>query len=92
MVVAKSIGADYVDLNRESVNYLNAIGEANVAVYNLIPTDFTHLNAAGSVLFGNMVSLLLNKRHDAWKYKEWTKPNSTIATDIEHGTFILPTV
>lgn len=90
IAVAKEISADYIDLNRASTNYLNAIGATNASLYNLIPTDFTHLNVHGQTVFGNMVSLLLNSLWDKEKYEEWTTPNKTIATDIEQGIFIFP--
>jgi hypothetical protein len=59
IAVAKSIGISYIDLNEASTKYLDAIGSANAATFNRIPTDFTHLNPAGSVVFGDMVSFLL---------------------------------
>src|ERR1700712_2873101 len=59
IAVAQSMGVDYIDLNEESTNYLDAIGSADAATYNRVPNDFTHLNPSGSVVFGDMVSLLL---------------------------------
>jgi len=91
-VAAASISADVVDLNRASTDYLNAIGPTDGHEYNLNPTDYTHLSKAGSILFGNIVSILLNGEKDSVKYCEWTSPNQTIAADIEKGVFILPTV
>ncbi|RAL58149.1 hypothetical protein DID88_002353 [Monilinia fructigena] len=91
--VAKSIGAFYIDLNRASTDYLNDIGATNAATYNRIATDFTHLNAAGSVLFGNMVSGLIRNEvgtSSGIDIKTYTKQNATIAADIASGTYILP--
>ncbi|KAH8601070.1 carbohydrate esterase family 12 protein [Bisporella sp. PMI_857] len=88
---AKSIKADYIDLNRASTTYLNAIGEANGHEYNLTPNDNTHLSKAGSVLFGNIVSILLNGLVRE-SYGEWTSPNRTIEQFIKKGEFILPSV
>ena len=71
--------------------YLNAIGLSDATEYNLNPTDFTHLNAAGSVVFGNMVSVLLNGESSA-DFAQWTVPDATIAQDIANGIFVLPSV
>jgi len=89
ITVAKSLKASVVDLNKGSTNYLNSIGQAHAAEYNLIPTDNTHLNVYGQALFGNMVSLLMNGIKAAG-LKEWTTPNTTIAKAIQEGVFILP--
>jgi hypothetical protein len=91
IAVAKSLNAFVVDLNKGSTDYLNAIGQAHAAEYNLIPTDYTHLNVYGQALFGNMVSLLMNGIKAAC-FDEWTTPNATIAKAIQEGVFILPSV
>lgn len=91
IAVAKSLNAFVVDLNKGSTDYLNAIGQADAAEYNLTPTDYTHLNVYGQALFGNMVSLLMNGIKTAC-FKEWTTPNATIAKAIQEGVFILPSV
>ncbi|QSZ36344.1 hypothetical protein DSL72_006220 [Monilinia vaccinii-corymbosi] len=91
--VAKSIGAFYIDLNRASTDYLNAIGAKNAATYNLAPKDFTHLNAAGSVLFGNMVGGLISTAVGSslgFPMSNYISLNRTIAMDIGTGTYILP--
>ncbi|CAD6442356.1 34a3d1d4-a424-4dc3-98f2-38355fdef018 [Sclerotinia trifoliorum] len=93
IAVAKSIGAFYIDLNRASTDYVNAIGATNAETYNLIPTDFTHMNEAASVLFGNMVSGLIGKSVGSapgFDIKTYTTPNATIAKDIASGTYIFP--
>ncbi|EUC28923.1 carbohydrate esterase family 12 protein [Bipolaris zeicola 26-R-13] len=59
--VAKQIGAQYIDLNAASTKYLNAIGPDKAHTYNLSPSDNTHLNDGGSIVFGNMVALLMNE-------------------------------
>jgi len=91
-VAAAAISADIVDLNQASTNYLDAIGPVDGPAYNLNPDDFTHLSVAGSILFGNIVSILLNALPDAGKFSAWTTPNATIAKDIKNGVFILPSV
>lgn len=90
--MAKSLGAVYADLNRVSTDYLNAIGPENGHKYNLNPDDNTHINKAGSVLFGNIVSDLLLEGPGSKKFKQWTGSNATIVRDIKAGVFILPDV
>lgn len=64
-------------------------------LYNLIPTDNTHLNKAGSLVFGNMVSGLIDeamKTEHGHGIEVYTHPNETIWEAIEAGRFILPSV
>jgi lysophospholipase L1-like esterase len=89
--VASSTGIDYIDLNAASTKYLDTIGKANATTYNLIPTDNTHLNPTGSVVFGAMVSwLMTTTTRSSWDIKQYTKPNSTIVDAIERGIYIYP--
>lgn len=41
--------------------YLDAIGPIDGVQYNRISTDYAHMNAAGGVVFGNMVAELISK-------------------------------
>jgi len=79
-----------VDLNRVSTDYLNAIGPDNGHKYNLNPDDNTHINKAGSVLFGNIVSDLVISGSGSANFKQWITPNATIVKDLKAGVFILP--
>jgi hypothetical protein len=91
IAVAQSIGVDYIDLNEASTNYLDAIGSADAATYNRVPNDFTHLNPSGSVVFGDMVSLLLRTTTKVGKVlSEYTCPNPKVETAIEKGVYIFP--
>lgn len=91
IAVAKSIGISYIDLNEASTKYLDAIGSANAATFNRIPTDFTHLNPAGSVVFGDMVSFLLTSTTKAGKYlSQYTRPDPKVVAAIEQGKYIFP--
>jgi hypothetical protein len=76
-VVAQSLNAWLVDLNRASVDHLNAIGAQNATLYNLTPTDFTHLNEYGQAVFGNIVSLLMDNLKGG-DFETWTSPDETI--------------
>ncbi|KAF8860535.1 SGNH hydrolase [Acephala macrosclerotiorum] len=93
IAVANSINAAYIDLNEASIKYLDSIGAADAATYNRIPTDFTHLNPVGSVVFGDMVSWLIT---ETTKYGEvvgvYTRPNRTVVEAIESGSYIYPSL
>lgn len=89
--VAESLGVDYIDLNEASTKYLDAIGQNDSATYNRIPTDYTHLNPNGSILFGNMVSwLLLTTTSLSKELCAYTVPSPEIVRAITSGTYIYP--
>jgi len=93
IAAANAIGAAYIDLNKASVAYLNSIGKSNAQLYNRIPTDGTHLNVAGAILFGNMVSILMDEAVTSlhgYSLTPYTHPNATVAAAIKSGTFLLP--
>lgn len=87
---AKSSGAKIIDLNAASTKYLNAIGPDNAATYNLNPTDFTHLNDEGSVVFGNLVAILIDEA--VQEVKKYVKPVHEIATALESGAYYYPKI
>lgn len=63
--------------------------------YNLTPDDNTHLNTAGNILFGNMVSWLLTTgetvpAEQAVFFQAYTAPQDDIAAAFESGEYILP--
>lgn len=73
----------YLDLNRQSLWYVNNIGEEASHVYNLHPDDNTHLNDYGSMVFGRMMAdLLLEKRECL---ESCIHPNKTLSDDIWAG-------
>lgn len=82
--------ADIIDLNAASTKYLNSIGADNAATYNLNPTDFTHLNAEGSVVFGNLVAQLIDV--EVPEVKKYVVPVKKVAAALNAGTYIFPTV
>lgn len=90
IIAANAIDARYIDLNKGSVAYLEAIGLENATKYNLVEGDFTHLNAAGSVVFGNLVSGLLGELGK--EFSAYTVEDAEIAAAIKAGEFILPSV
>jgi lysophospholipase L1-like esterase len=85
---AKKSKAVMIDLNAASTKYLNAIGSEKAATYNLNPTDFTHLNAQGSVVFGNMVATLIKEKIPS--LNSYIKPVKEVEQAIKKGTYILP--
>jgi lysophospholipase L1-like esterase len=87
---AERTGAHIIDLNAASTLYLNQIGPENAAEYNLGPTDFTHLNGEGSVVFGNQVAMLI--REEVPELAEWIEPVHEIQKALEEGKFIFPEV
>jgi len=56
---AASTGVTLLDLNDVSRKYVQAIGSSNADKYNLAQGDRTHLNAAGTVVFGRIVADLI---------------------------------
>ncbi|KAF3053571.1 hypothetical protein E8E11_011844 [Didymella keratinophila] len=82
--------ADIIDLNAASTKYLNAIGADNAATYNLNPTDFTHLNAEGSVVFGNVVAQLIDA--EVPEVKKYVVPVKKVAKALDEGKYIFPAV
>jgi hypothetical protein len=59
IAAGEAVGARVLDLNSASLSYVEAIGSTDAQTYNLNPTDMTHLNDWGSVVFGRMVADLL---------------------------------
>lgn len=85
---AKQSGADIIDLNAASTKYLNAIGPGNAATYNLVPADFTHLNGEGSVVFGNLVAMLIDEEVPG--LGRWVRPVKRIELALKKGEYIYP--
>lgn len=59
IAVGESTGTQVVNLNTASQKYIQAIGTVNADKYNLDTDDRTHVNDAGSVVFGRIVADLL---------------------------------
>lgn len=83
--VAAASHVELIDLNAASRRYVQAIGSADADMYNLVPTDRTHLNAHGSVVFGRIVADLL-LRSDEALYK-WISRNDTLSGMIAEGVY-----
>jgi len=65
------------------VDYCNAIGPEAAWKYNLNPTDYTHLDTKGSVVFGRLVSDLLVRRYG--DIGAVTRRNGTLSREIWQG-------
>jgi hypothetical protein len=72
-----------IDLNGASLKYVDTIGEEAAHTYNLSPSDNTHLNAWGEVVFGRMVSDLIVEALPC--LKKWIVPNETLSDEIWSG-------
>lgn len=90
--VAAATNSAFIDLNKASVDYLNAIGQENAQQYNLQPTDRTHLNWVGSVVFGNLVGALIEESTIGRKVEDWIKVDNKIVKSIKKGEFVFPSV
>jgi hypothetical protein len=81
--VAETNSIKFIDLNIASENYVNAIGKEAASKYNWGPSDWTHLNEWGGVVFGRLVSDLLIEKFP--ELQEVTKPNATLSALIREG-------
>lgn len=83
--LALSLRSRWIDLNKASTDYCNAIGPAASWVYNLqdVANDTTHLDDWGSVVFGRLVSDLMVKKYKDIRF--WTTPNATLTYELQHG-------
>ncbi|KAH8723481.1 SGNH hydrolase-type esterase domain-containing protein [Phaeosphaeriaceae sp. PMI808] len=82
---ASKSSAKMIDLNAASTKYLNAIGAEKAATYNLAPTDFTHLNSQGSVVFGNMVAGLIDEVLP--ELRTYVVPKGDVAEALKKGEY-----
>ncbi|KAJ4138596.1 hypothetical protein NW768_002446 [Fusarium equiseti] len=82
---AADVGGQYLELNKASTDYINAIGSQNADFYNWGPGDRTHLNPPGEIVFGRMVvDLLLEKRGD---FSSYFDSNEALSEKIKKGEF-----
>ncbi|KAF5662782.1 putative acetylesterase [Fusarium denticulatum] len=85
VAAAGDVGAQYLELNKASTDYVNAIGNENAQRYNWGEGDRTHLNPAGEIVFGRMVAdLLLEARED---FSSYFTPNKALSDKIAKGEF-----
>jgi hypothetical protein len=82
--VAEANSLHWIDLNRASTAYVNAIGQAAADKYNLAQGDRTHLNEFAGVVFARIVSDLLVEKY-AEEFEGVTVANETLSRAIEEG-------
>jgi len=82
---AASVGVTLLDLNDASKKYVQAIGSSNADKYNLAQGDRTHLNAAGTFVFGRMVADLIV----GWKPATsiYITPDAALSQKIAQGVY-----
>ncbi|OHW89772.1 GDSL-like lipase acylhydrolase [Colletotrichum incanum] len=80
IAAATATKTTYIDLNLNSRKYVQAIGEEKAHSYNLIPSDNTHLNDEGSVVFGRLVADLLLQKEK--QLAQWFTPNKMLSDEI----------
>jgi lysophospholipase L1-like esterase len=83
-------GAKFIDLNEASTTYLNAIGPDDAYTYNLNPTDYTHLNVPGSIVFGGIVANLVAQDFIYLTNYGYLKVEEKLKRDIESGIYFWP--
>ncbi|RPB11009.1 SGNH hydrolase [Morchella conica CCBAS932] len=81
--VAEETETHYIDLWKNSVHYLEQIGQPASLKLALNDNDRTHLNVPGSIVFGRMVSDLLKWEIPA--IGEVVKENATLSEQIWSG-------
>ncbi|KAH8727741.1 SGNH hydrolase-type esterase domain-containing protein [Phaeosphaeriaceae sp. PMI808] len=82
--VAKEKSRYYINLNKASTAYVNAIGSAAADKYNLASGDRTHVNEWGGVVFARIVSDLLLEAYPD-RFKDVTVANATLSATIKAG-------
>ncbi|KAF2823160.1 SGNH hydrolase [Ophiobolus disseminans] len=82
--VAKKQSQHFIDLNKASTTYVNAIGSAAADKYNYASGDRTHVNPWGGVVFARIVSDLLVASYPE-EFKEVTVANATLSATIKAG-------
>jgi lysophospholipase L1-like esterase len=87
---ARKTGASYIDLNKASTQYLNSIGPFNAHTYNLKADDSTHLNVAGSQVFGGMVAGLIIKEYPQLGTAGFVHVDGKLRTALEKGQYYWP--
>ncbi|KAH7378336.1 esterase [Pyrenochaeta sp. MPI-SDFR-AT-0127] len=84
LAVAKEKKLHFIDLNKASTDYVNAIGNTASAKYNLSPSDRTHLNEWGGVVFSRLVSDLIWEKYPQ-EFEAVTAKNQTLSALIRAG-------
>lgn len=87
---ARHSGAIYINLNKRSTDYLNAIGPEKAYTYNLNADDRTHLNIGGSIVFGGIVAELIEIYRPELKERGFIHVNEELVSDVGKGIYYWP--
>ncbi|PWY67588.1 SGNH hydrolase [Aspergillus sclerotioniger CBS 115572] len=90
IAAANNTDTAYIDLNKASTDYLNAIGPVDAYTYNLTPDDHTHLNVAGSQVFGGLVASLIDQDFPELKNDDYVVVNPALLTALAAGKYYWP--
>ncbi|KAI2706062.1 CAZyme family CE12 [Penicillium roqueforti] len=90
IIAAHRSNAAYIDLNKTSTWYLNAIGPENAFTYNLNPADYTHLNVPGSILFGGIVAELITQKLGTLEKSGYLRVNDKLKKNVDYGIYYWP--
>lgn len=82
--VANSKSLHYIDLNKASTDYVNAIGSAEADKYNLAAGDRTHVNEHGGVVFARIVSDLISEKYPS-EFDGFVKKDDALSALIKAG-------
>lgn len=83
---ADATKSTFIDLNQVSLTYVDAIGATDAMKFNLGPSDKTHLNPWGEIVFGRIVADLIQKQ--LLDLESYFKENKTLSNAISAG--VLP--
>jgi lysophospholipase L1-like esterase len=90
ITAAHNSRVNFINLNKASTDYLNAIGPTNAYTYNLNAADYTHLNAKGSVVFGGIVAELIEREYPNLKHDGFLHVKNELKDDVERGIYYWP--
>lgn len=90
ITAAHASGAAFINLNKASTDYLNAIGPDNAHTYNLNADDNTHLNDEGSIVFGGIVASLIQKDFPELERDGFLRVNKNLQNDVDQGIYYWP--
>lgn len=90
ITAARRSDAIYINLNKRSTDYLNAIGPEKAYTYNLNADDRTHLNLGGSIVFGGIVAELIGIYRPELKGQGFIHVDEELESDIGKGIYYWP--
>ncbi|KIY66627.1 carbohydrate esterase family 12 protein [Cylindrobasidium torrendii FP15055 ss-10] len=83
ILISEEQDTHLLDLHAESIQYVEAIGEDAAHRLNWGPTDNTHLNDDGAIVFGRMIADILEESFGSGTLP--IVPNEELTYNITHG-------